>query len=71
MPGPREAERRKAESSPDRLESSNTTIDKAMSSKRKDKEAQPQQRTGDTRARRPRSGRSGSDSNAGSGTRGH
>ena len=70
MPGPREAEKRKTEFSTERNEPLNKTIEKATSSKRKT-DTGKQQPDGNTRARRPRSGRSGSDSNASSSTRGN
>ena len=69
MPGPREEELRKAQVATQRDEPPNKTIEKATSSKR-NTDTGKQQPEGNTRARRPRSGRSGSDSNASSGTRG-
>jgi hypothetical protein len=70
MPEPREAERRTTQFSTEREEPLNKTVEKATSSKRKTN-AGKQQPDGNTRARRPRSGRSGSDSNASAGTRGN
>ena len=70
MPGPRKEELRKTQFSTERDEPLGKTIEKATSSKRKT-DTGKQQPDGNTRARRPRSGRSGSDSNASSGTRGH
>ena len=70
MPGPREAEKRKADDSPEKDETHNQMVEKATSSKRKTN-AGKKQPDGNTRAKRSRSGRSGSDSNASSGTRGN
>jgi hypothetical protein len=69
MPGPREEERRKAQVTAESDEALTRQIDKAESSKRKTDPGKQQTNAG-TRARRTR-GRSGSDSNASSGTRGH
>ena len=77
MPGPREEERRKAQFDPQRDEPQAVTSNKTVSSKRVDEDAQPNpdavenREPSSTRARRPRSGRSGSDSSASRHTRGH
>ena len=70
MPGPNEEERRSTEFSPEREESHGRTVNKAVSSRRLDDpgKQQPGQGSSGRRRRRPRSG---SDSNAGPGTRGH
>ena len=71
MPGPRETERRSTEFSPEKLEKGTKTVNKAVSSKRVDEEhGKVEEPPSSTRASRPRSGRSGSDSNASRRTRG-
>ena len=76
MPGPGEEQRRRAQFSPERDEDHGVTVNKALSSKNVE-DAKPNEEARDnkvvtqTRARRPRSGRSGSDSNASKGTSGH
>jgi hypothetical protein len=65
MADPKEQERRKTEFSPERLEEHNKTVNKAVSSKRIDEEhGKVEDPPSSTRAARPRSGRSGSDSNS-------
>ena len=71
MPGPREQERRSTQFDPQREEPPEITENKAESSKRIDGETGKQEDNTGERARRPRSGRSGSDSNASRRTRGH
>ena len=72
MPDPKETERRATQFAPERLEEHNKTVNKAVSSKRVDEEhGKVEEPPRSTRARRPRSGRSGSDSDAGRHTRGH
>jgi hypothetical protein len=64
MPGPREQER-STQFSPETLERGTKTINKALSSKRIDEEhGKVEEPPYSTRASKPRSGRSGSDSNA-------
>ena len=76
MPGPREEQRRSTEFSPEREEDHGVTVNKALSSKKVEDaqtndEARENKIESQTRARRPRSGRSGSDSNAGRRSRSH
>jgi hypothetical protein len=71
MADPKETERRKTEFNPASLEEAGKTQNKAVSSKRIDEEHGKVERPArSTRAARPRSGRSGSDSNASRRTRG-
>jgi hypothetical protein len=73
MPGPREQEKRKTQLSPE------TPLDKSPgrlrhevnTSKREEDEGKVEDPPSSTRAARPRSGRSGSDSNASRRSRGH
>jgi hypothetical protein len=70
MPGPREEERRKLQFDPASTQDPGRREQEVLSSKRVEKPGRNVP-DGNTRARRPRSGRSGSDSNASRRTRGH
>ena len=71
MPEPRETERRSTQFSPQTLEKGTKIVNKAVSSKRVDEvHGKVEEPPSSTRARRPRSGRSGSDSAASRRTRG-
>jgi hypothetical protein len=74
MPGPTEEQRRKAQVSSDTPvdKSAGRIVHEVNSSKREsDHVGKVEDPPSSTRARRPRSGRSGSDSSASGGTRGH
>ena len=71
MPGPKETVRRSTQFSPQTLEKGTKAVNKAVSSKRIDEEhGKVEEPPSSTRASKPRSGRSGSDSNASRRTRG-
>jgi hypothetical protein len=72
MADPKEEVRRSTEFNPEVLDDFGKIVNRALSSKRVEGEPAHQPKTpASTRARRPRSGRSGSDSNASRRTKGH